>query len=122
MPRVKYMRVTADWFVELCKGGETRRARPIAHVLPSDARFVDAKITETGTLILVIESQSYPELMPGSTMIEQPATEFEVVRRSGDPAVLVAVERIKGMVDRAATDYREIVPGEEWAALMELLK
>lgn len=100
VPKVKYMRVAADWFVDLCKGSETRRARPIAHALPSDARFVDAKITEGGSLILVIESASYPELEPGAMMSEHPATEFQVERSPGSSEVSEAISSIAAMAVR----------------------
>lgn len=123
MPKVKYMRVTADWFVELCKGGETRRARPIAHSLPSDARFVDAKITETGSLILIVESQSYPDLEVGGTITEQPATEFEVVRGKFDQAAaLLAVQAIRLAVQDAEMAYGRITDPDEWDELEGLLK
>jgi hypothetical protein len=80
MPRVKAMLVSADWWIEACKGQEGRRIRILAHPLPDDAKFVDAKITENGQLFLIVESKSYPELAPGTFMERQPAPTFEVVR------------------------------------------
>lgn len=102
MPRVKYMKVAAGWFVELCKGGETRKCRPVAHALPDDAQVVDAKITESGMLVLILMSDSYPELAPGEQMPEQPPTTFEVIHDRTDflpPRAGGIVDELKHLAD-----------------------
>lgn len=111
LPRVKFMRLHPSWYVEMCKGTETRKSRPIAHALPDDAELVDAKVTAMGEVLLVIQSASYPEQNRDERMTEQAPTVFEVVTNRDDglpPRVGALVDEMKRLADAIAT--REHTP------------
>ena len=48
---------------------------------PSDAMFVRAGHDVTGTLMIVVKSESFPEVAPGGIIAELPPPTFEVVYR-----------------------------------------
>ena len=79
--RLAILRVTAEVFVDFCKGGEDRFVRVVKDALPSDAMFVRAGHDVTGTLMIVVKSESFPEVAPGGIIAELPPPTFEVVYR-----------------------------------------
>ena len=125
--RIRFMRITGQWLVDLCKGQETRRCKPVAHVLPSDAIFLDAKVSENGHPFLVIESRSFKIVAPNEMIPEHPPVEFQIVTyahdlrgvRAGpsvdDHAFASTLEEFEAQLDAYAVD--DNVPNDVVRAL-----
>lgn len=77
--RIRRLRVSADFLVNLCKGGGpiTRCTR---NALPADACFVQAGHDGDGNLNLLIASAEFEDVPDQAPIPEHPAVEFSVLR------------------------------------------
>ena len=74
------VRVTAQLFIDFCKGGPARRVRVVEHALPADATFVRAGHTPDGELCLVVHSDTFAETPEGQPLPTLRPTVFRVSR------------------------------------------
>ena len=72
--RLRYLPVTADFFIDLCKGGEFHVA--CQNPLPQDARIIRMGHDMFGQLELVIESQEFGDVEEGDEIPRQPKPLF----------------------------------------------
>lgn len=92
MARVRFMRVTAQWYLEMCKGGTnvSQRSRIVAHALPADTKLIAIAPNNQGQCVLFIESASFEDLPDDAPMPEQPTTQFELLRFT-EPAPVIDI-------------------------------
>jgi len=77
--RLRFLRVRAGWYADMCKGRMPQRIRVVDNHLPADCRVLDHKITEQGAIVLLLASDSFSELKEAEDIPEQPSPVFAVI-------------------------------------------